>query len=160
MTPSTGITSLLALMALSQLTSFTASAACSQTSLDSMIPPSRTYSFRPRVPLVGFYQWANNNGYCGEVSLLQSGLALGQWISQFNARSIASAYASNIAQTGSPYEGRIEFLSQLLLDDFMPPGYANANNFGTAAANMKLNATAFKSSLQQSGTLVRTGPST
>jgi hypothetical protein len=137
-----------------------ASPVCTQAALDGVDPPSRTYSFRPRVPLVGFYQWENNNGYCGEVSLMQSGLALGQWISQFNARSIASPFANSIAQTGSSTEGRIKFLSQLLLDDFAPTGTTSGNSFGNAAANMKLVATAFKSSQQKSGTQVRPATST
>jgi hypothetical protein len=106
------------------------------------------------VPLVGFYQWESNNGYGAETSLLQSGLALGQWISQFNARAIATPFARNISQTGNPMEGRIKFLSQMLLDDYAPPGTTTGNSFGTAAANMKLVATAFKSSEQASGNAV------
>lgn len=32
------------------------------------------------------YQWETNMGYCGEVSLIVSGLALGQYISQYDSR--------------------------------------------------------------------------
>ena len=35
------------------------------------------------------WQWANNKGYCGEVSLISAGLYYGQYISQYEARAIA-----------------------------------------------------------------------
>jgi hypothetical protein len=130
-----------------------ADAACTQADLDGSSPPTRRYSFRPKNPLQGFYQWHNNNGYCGEASLIQSGLALGQWTSQYSVRSVASPFAASIAQTGTATEGNIKFLSQLLLDDFAPRGTTTGNSFGTAAANLKLVATPFNSALQKSGSL-------
>lgn len=45
--------------------------------------PHRIAAARPVQP---FYQWQSNNGYCGEVSLLQAGLNNGLWASQFNLR--------------------------------------------------------------------------
>ena len=41
--------------------------------------------------LAPFYQWGSNNGYCGEVSLVQAGLLSGQWTSQYNARLLCGA---------------------------------------------------------------------
>ena len=35
------------------------------------------------------YQWENNAGYCGEVSLISAGLYYGQYVSQYDARAIA-----------------------------------------------------------------------
>ena len=34
-------------------------------------------------------QWNENNGYCGEVSLISAGLYYGQYLSQYDARSLA-----------------------------------------------------------------------
>jgi len=38
------------------------------------------------VPIQPFYQWENNYGYCGEVSLMEAALANGEWISQYDTR--------------------------------------------------------------------------
>jgi hypothetical protein len=38
----------------------------------------RIAALTPRVPIQPFYQWQNNNGYCGEVSMIEAGLANGQ----------------------------------------------------------------------------------
>jgi len=38
-------------------------------------------------------QWVNNNGYCGEVSLISAGLYYGQYISQYDIRAIAGKNA-------------------------------------------------------------------
>jgi hypothetical protein len=49
------------------------------------------------------YQWANNYGYCGEVSFISGGLYYGQYLSQYDARSAA---------TNAP---QYDYRSQLLL---------------------------------------------
>jgi hypothetical protein len=49
--------------------------------------------------VVPFYQWENDNGYCGEASMIQAGLNSGQWMSQFNARKICG---TGLAQSGPP----------------------------------------------------------
>ncbi|ORY46796.1 hypothetical protein BCR33DRAFT_715229 [Rhizoclosmatium globosum] len=41
-------------------------------------------SFVPRV------QWGANWGYCGELSFISSGLLLGQYVSQYDARGAAT----------------------------------------------------------------------
>lgn len=43
-------------------------------------------------------QWNENNGYCGEVSLISAGLYYGQYLSQYDARSLACNGGS---QTGN-----------------------------------------------------------
>ena len=48
---------------------------------------------------------SRNSRYCGEVSLLQSGLGLGQWVGQFNARAVASPYTLSLSQTGAANGG-------------------------------------------------------
>lgn len=40
------------------------------------------------------FQWDENSGYCGEVSLISAGLYYGQYISQYDAREISSPRAS------------------------------------------------------------------
>jgi hypothetical protein len=39
-------------------------------------------------------QWENNNGYCGEVSMISAGLYYGQYLSQYDVRANASSGAS------------------------------------------------------------------
>ncbi len=63
------------------------------------------------------FQWEANYGYCGEVSLISAGLYYGQYVSQYDARAIAS-----------PGVSQDEEGSQLLLDE----------NEATAARAMKL----------------------
>ena len=70
-------------------------------------------------------QWNANDGYCGETGFIAAGMTLGQYTSQWTARSLASPGA---LQTSSA--------SQLMLT--WPPG-----NWQVAAAAMRLNATGF-----------------
>ena len=42
---------------------------CSQVAVDGSTPPPRQNTYQPAEPIKGFYQWENNNGYCGEVIL-------------------------------------------------------------------------------------------
>lgn len=39
---------------------------CSQTLVDGTTAPATTYYIYPAQSVVPFYQWENNNGYCGE----------------------------------------------------------------------------------------------
>jgi hypothetical protein len=41
-------------------------------------------------PIPPRLQWNENYGYCGEVSLISAGLYYGQYISQYDARALAS----------------------------------------------------------------------
>ncbi|MBK8816213.1 MAG: hypothetical protein IPN42_12290 [Methylococcaceae bacterium] len=60
---------------------------------------------RPRL------QWNHNGGYCGEVSMISAGLYFGQYLSQFDVRSIASGGAPQNAYD----RAEKEYTSQLLL---------------------------------------------
>jgi hypothetical protein len=71
-------------------------------------------------PIPPRLQWNENYGYCGEVSLISAGLYYGQYISQYDARALASP--------GVPEN---DFNSQLML----------GINDQIAAAAMHLNAT-------------------
>lgn len=85
-----------------------ASSSCDQSLADGTTPPRTTSFIYPRVPITPFYQWESNDGYCGETSLLQAGLASGQWISEFNARIVCGAQGNghdapvgtSLSQTG------------------------------------------------------------
>jgi hypothetical protein len=68
-------------------------------------------------------QWRNNYGYCGEASLIAAGLYFGQYVSQFDARAIASDNANQSEEN-----------SQLLL----------GVNDTTAAAAMRLKVTSYQ----------------
>jgi len=68
-------------------------------------------------------QWEANYGYCGEVALISAGLYYGQYVSQFDARAIASKGANQSTEK-----------SQLLL----------GVNDTYAAAQMRLKAVAWK----------------
>jgi hypothetical protein len=54
-------------------------------------PPSNTYSAGSGLP--PRLQWNANFGYCGETSFVSAGLNYGQYISQYDARAIASGNA-------------------------------------------------------------------
>ena len=96
-----------------------------------------------------FYQWQSNLGYCGETSLVQSAMSYGTWISQYNARTIATCFGASISQTGVA-EGKkpAANFAQILLDDAPQKG---ENVFSKAASNLALVATNFDSVNQPSG---------
>lgn len=71
---------------------------CDQSLIDALPPQTTSYIY-PRVPVQPFWQWQNNNGYCGEVSLIQSALNNGEWMSQYDARLVCG---SGLGQTGAP----------------------------------------------------------
>jgi hypothetical protein len=41
------------------------------------------------------HQWNDNNGYCGETSLIVTGMAQGQYMSQYTAREIANQFSQD-----------------------------------------------------------------
>lgn len=71
---------------------------CNQSLIDGLPPATSSYIY-PRVPVQPFYQWQNNYGYCGEVSLLQAMLNNGEWMSQYDVRLVCG---SGLGQTGAP----------------------------------------------------------
>ena len=93
------------------------------------IPPrpvaATTYTAGSRLP--ARIQWNANYGYCGETAFVSAGLHYGQYISQYDARAIASKNARQSLES-----------SQLLL---------GVNDVAAAKA-MHLNATAFNTAKQ------------
>jgi len=92
-------------------------------------PASTTYTAGCKLP--PRIQWDANYGYCGEVSFISAGLNYGQYISQYDARALASKNAGQ----------RLES-SQLLL---------GVNDVAAAKA-MHLSATAFNTTQQPTST--------
>jgi hypothetical protein len=96
---------------------------CTQNQVDgTTIPTTKHYVF-PAQSVVPFYQWENDNGYCGEVSMMQAGLNNGQWISQYNARLVCGV---GLAQSGPPanndswcsnHKNIPDYNAQLLIED-------------------------------------------
>jgi hypothetical protein len=54
-------------------------------------PRTETNAWRNNIP--PRLQWENNHGYCGEVSLISAGLYYGQYMSQYDARAVATKNA-------------------------------------------------------------------
>src|SRR5208283_6140047 len=74
---------------------------CTQNRVDGTTIPSTASIIYPSQTVTPFYQWENDNGYCGEVSMMQAGLNNGQWMSQFNARLICGTGLSQSGQDGA-----------------------------------------------------------
>jgi hypothetical protein len=111
--------------------------------------PSLHYIY-PRQPVTPFYQWENNDGYCGETSLMIGGLMNGQWMSQFNARLICGAFfgpesnrgGASLLQAGSTLAGFSNYNAQLLIEN-PDTGVSGPYDFAHAslcAANSRLRA--------------------
>jgi hypothetical protein len=118
---------------------------CTQTQIDGTTAPTTTSYIYPRVPLQPFYQWANNNGYCGEVDLMQAGLNNGQWMSQYDARLVCG---SGLGQAGtcSKSSSTPNFNAQILMETTNTgvSGTTEAwSSMPTCAANMRLNAVSY-----------------
>ncbi len=54
--------------------------------------PSLGTTYEHINPIMPRFQWENNSGYCGESSLIQSGMYYGQYLSQYDVRAIASKH--------------------------------------------------------------------
>jgi hypothetical protein len=91
--------------------------------------PAATATYSVVNPLPPRIQWNANDGYCGEASFISAGLSYGQYLSQYDARAIAS---NNAPQSRSS--------SQLLL----------GVNDVSAAKAMHLAATPFDTAKQTS----------
>jgi hypothetical protein len=118
---------------------------CTQTQIDGTTAPTTTSYIYPRVPLQPFYQWANNNGYCGEVDLMQAGLNNGQWMSQYDARLVCG---SGLGQAGTCTTSKStpNFNAQMLfeLPNTGVSGTTEAwSSMPVCAANMRLNAVSY-----------------
>jgi hypothetical protein len=128
---------------------------CGQQLVDGTTPPSTSFYIYPRQPLQPFYQWENNDGYCGEVSMLQAGLNNGQWMSQFNARLICGTGLSQSGPNGAcaAHRGQVNYNAQLLIED-PDTGVSGPNPYANAAlclSNSRLAATTYNYSTQTPG---------
>ncbi len=132
-----------------------AEADCGQTLVDGTTPPATSGFITPRAPVQPFYQWENNNGYCGEVSLMQAGLANGQWMSQFNARLICGTGLSQSGPDGAcaAHDNVPNYNAQLLIED-PETGVSGRERYANAAlcvANSRLAGVTFPYETEKSG---------
>jgi hypothetical protein len=93
------------------------------------LPSATTYTAGSKLP--PRIQWNANYGYCGEASFISAGLHYGQYVSQYDARALASKNARQSLES-----------SQLLL---------GVNDVATAKA-MHLSATAFNTAQKPTST--------
>jgi hypothetical protein len=125
---------------------------CTQNRVDGTTMPSMAsykHIIRPAQTVVPFYQWENDNGYCGEVSMIQAGLNNGQWMSQFNARLVCGASSQPPNSTGllqsgpgnwcSTYKNLPNYNAQLLIEDPNSP-----NRVSVSGPNPYANASAIR----------------
>ena len=134
---------------------FGAEADCGQRLVDGTTPPATTSYIYPRQAVLPFYQWENNDGYCGEVSLMQAGLNNGQWMSQFNARLVCGTGLSQSGANGdcAAHKGQVDYNAQLLIED-PNTGVSGPNPYANAAlcmANSRLNGSTFNYTGQPAG---------
>jgi len=137
------------------LTARAAEPGCGQQLVDGTAPPSTTFYIYPRQPLQRFYQWENNYGYCGEVSMMEAGRNNGQWMSQFNARLICGTGLSQSGPNGASaaHHGQTNYNAQLLLED-PGTGVSGPNTYANAAlclSNSRLAAGTYNYSAQAPG---------
>jgi hypothetical protein len=128
---------------------------CGQKLVDGTTPPPTTYYIYPRQPVAPFYQWENNDGYCGEVSMMQAGLNNGQWMSQFNARLVCGTGLSQSGPNGAcaTHQNQVDYNAQLLIED-PETGVSGPNTYADAAlclSNSRLSASAFRYTGQATG---------
>ncbi len=106
-----------------------------RTALGYPLPPSTLHRIDARAsPCSRFYQWENNDGYCGEVSAMQAGLANGQWIDQYQTRALCggSLDGSATLQSGpggycAAHDDTPYTYAQMLFDPCGVDGCADAN---------------------------------
>ena len=128
---------------------------CTQQRVDGTLPPATTSYIYPRQAVTPFYQWENNYGYCGEVSMMQAGLSNGQWMSQFNARLICGTGLSQSGPNGAcaAHHSQVNNNAQLLIED-PGTGVTGSNTYAYAAlcvSNSRLAGTTFDYSGQSTG---------
>ena len=120
---------------------------CTQNRLDGSSIPATTSKIFPSQQVIPFYQWENNNGYCGEVSLMQAGMNNGQWMSQSNARLICGSGLSQSGPDGwcAAHKLSPNFNAQMLLET-PATGVTGVHVYSNAQAcllNARLSATTF-----------------
>jgi hypothetical protein len=128
------------------------SSTCSQSLADGTTPPATTAFIYPAKRVTPFYQWINNNGYCGEVSMIQAGMNNGQWASQYNARLLCGGQANGSdGPVGAPLlqsgpDASCDTNAQLLLDT------GSSDSASTCLSNFGLAGQLFDYGAEPSGT--------
>ncbi len=120
---------------------------CTQTLVDGTTPPATSHFIYPRQTVTPFYQWENNDGYCGEVSMMQAGLNNGQWMSQYNSRLICGTGLSQSGPDGAcaAHNNKVNYNAQLLIED-PGTGVSGPTRYADAAlclSNSRLSASTF-----------------
>ena len=128
---------------------------CGQAMVDGTTPPATKHFILPRQAVQPFYQWESNNGYCGEVSMMQAGLANGQWMSQFNARRICGTGLSQSGHDGTCalHHHLPNYNAQLLIED-PGTGVSGPNRYANASlclSNARLAGSTFPYTQQSTG---------
>jgi len=128
---------------------------CGQALVDGTTPPATAYYIYPRQTVTPFYQWENNDGYCGEVSMMIAGLNNGQWMSQYNARLVCGTGLSQSGPDGAcaAHHNVPNYNAQLLIED-PGTGVSGPNIYADAAqcvANSRLSGSTFDYSAQPAG---------
>jgi hypothetical protein len=146
-----GVISLLSIARVARV----AESGCGQILVDGTTPPATTSYIYPRMAVSPFYQWENNDGYCGEVSMMQAGLNNGQWMSQLNARLICGTGLSQSGINGAcaAHHNQVNYNAQLLIEN-PGTGVTGPNTYADAAlcvANSRLNGTTFDYTKQSTG---------
>jgi hypothetical protein len=126
-----------------------------QTLVDGTSPPATAAFILPASPVTPFYQWENNNGYCGEVSLLQAGLAHGQWLDQLNTRLVCGTGLSQSGPSGAcaAHDHIANYNAQLLIET-PGTGVSGSHIYADAPqcmANARLNGVTFPYETQATG---------
>jgi hypothetical protein len=129
--------------------------ACSQAQVDGTSPPATSSYIYPRQMVTPFYQWENNSGYCGEVTMIEAGLNNGQWMSQFNARLVCGSGLSQSGPDGAcaAHDNQPDYNSQLLIES-PGTGVTGPNPYAAAVqclANSRLSASTFDYTAQAAG---------
>jgi hypothetical protein len=127
---------------------------CSQTTIDGTTPPSTIYFIYPRVPVAPFYQWENNNGYCGEVTIMEAGFNNGQWMSQYNARLVCGTGLSQSGPNGFCASHHVPNFNAQVLIESPDTGVSGPNRYADAAtclSNSRLHATTYDYTTEQPG---------
>ena len=116
---------------------------CGQAQVERLLgaapPPGPTaYVIHARQEITPFYQWESNDGYCGETSLISSGMIHGQWMSQYNARLVCGAFfgpesegGASLLQAGNPVRKEPNYNAQLLIES---PGTGVSGDYDFAHA--------------------------
>lgn len=106
----------------------------------------------PTFAVTPYTQWNENNGYCGELSSIEAGMGVGQWMSQFNARQICGSGLSQSGPDGfcAAHKMNANYNAQFLFED-PNPGDEPFDSASTCLANAHLNFTTFDYRNEPSG---------